>query len=93
MNDQFLEDFTKLNIQRAFYMSVITTFISEEVDEDSLARFKAVVTQAFIDNIAEKGLLLEDDIEVDMLKTMLSSMQSHNAVLRVKKDMSDNNPY
>ena len=93
MSDQFFEDFKKLNIQRAFYMSVITTFISEEVDEDSLARFKTIVTQAFIDNIAEKGLLIEDDIEVDMLKTMLSSMQTHNAVLKVRRDISGNNPY
>ena len=93
MSDQFFEDFKKISIQRAFYMSVITTFISEEVDEDSLARFKTIVTQAFIDNIAEKGLLIEDDIEVDMLKTMLSSMQTHNAVLKVRRDISGNNPY
>jgi uncharacterized protein (UPF0216 family) len=93
MIDQIFEDFKKISYQRAFYMSVISTFLSEDVDEDSLARFKVNVTQAFIDNIAEKGMLIEDDIEVDMLKNMLSSMQSQNAVLRVKRDVSGNNPY
>jgi hypothetical protein len=93
MNEQFLEDFAKLNLQRAFYMSVITTLISEETDEENLYRFKIAVTQSFLRNIAEKGLLLEDDIEVDMLKTMLSSMETQNAVLRLKRDMSNDNPY
>jgi hypothetical protein len=93
MDDQFLEDFAKLNIQRAFYMSVITTLISEETDEENLPRFKVAVTQSFIKNIAEKGLLIEDDIEVDMLKTMLSTMETQNAVLRLKRDMSNDNPY
>ena len=93
MNDQFLEDFAKLNLQRAFYMSVITTLVSEETDEENLLRFKVAVTQSFVRNIAEKGLLIEDDIEADMLKTMLSTMETQNAVLRLKRDMSNDNPY
>jgi len=65
-----LEDFHKVGLQRAFAFAALAAFFDKVTDDPDIIRVKLAILQTFMDNVMDKGIVLEDDIEQKFLKCM-----------------------
>lgn len=86
-----LETLTK---QRAFLMAVMAHLMEKDFEDmEDLLRFRVVVAQAFTDNVMEKGIMLEDETERIVLRSIRDMFEKEAALEQIRNELRSGNPF
>lgn len=86
-----LETLTK---QRAFLMAVMAHLMEKDFEDmEDLLRFRVVVAQAFTDNVMEKGIMLEDETERIVLRSIRDMFEKEAALEQIRNELKSGNPF
>lgn len=94
MIESMLLEYNKLHKQRALLLSVVLSIMCKEFEDDAVNLFKISLAKQIVDVMFKKGdtILLEDEAEKIVLKSILTFMEKETLLLNIKNILEGDQP-